>query len=77
MSFTTQRMQTHWPKTREFIKKTWPKFTNVELDRINGNYDLFFKYYNEFYNDFPKGEAKVRDLFKRFYNSLDAAEFTS
>lgn len=75
MSFTPQRMQTHWSKTKEFIKKNWPKFTDVELNRINGNYDLFFKYYNEFYNDFPRGEATVRDLMKKFYNALDDKEF--
>lgn len=75
MDTTLNRMQTYWPESREFIKKNWPQFTDVELDRINGNYDCFLTYLKEFYNGFPLLEAKARQLLQEFHNELDERLF--
>lgn len=74
MNHTTNRMQKHWPKLRVFIQQTWPKFTDVELKRINGDFDVFAKYYNEYYGNFPQGEAQARDQLQKFSNQCDAED---
>lgn len=75
MPHTSNRMETFWPETREFIKKTWPKFTDVEINRINGDYDLFLKYLKEFYNNFPLMEAIALDKLQKFFNYQEEKNF--
>ncbi len=74
MDHTTNRLQKHWPKVRVFIQQTWPKMTDVELGRINGDFDVFAKYYNEYYGDFPRGEASARELLQKFTNHCDVED---
>lgn len=66
-------MQTYWTDSQTFIKANWPKFTDVELTRINGNYDSFLKYLNDLYGNFPLTEAIAREKLYKFYNTLDEA----
>jgi len=68
-------MQTYWPQTQQFIKSTWPKFTDVELKHIDGNFDVFLKYLKEYYNNFPLTEAIARQKLQRFFNKLDDEQF--
>lgn len=75
MSFTANRFQTFWPQAKDFIKQMWPKFTDVELGRIDGDYDTFLEYLSEFYNDFPKTEAIARDKLKKLFNYLGEQQF--
>lgn len=72
---TPNRMQEHWPEVKLFIKKTWPKFSEVELKRINGDFDRFLTTLREFYNDFPAREADAREKLNRLCNRLDEAQF--
>lgn len=72
MSHTNNRMQRHWAETKIFIKSTWPRITDVELNRINGDFDQLAFYLKEFYNDFPRNEAVARDRLQRFLNQMDA-----
>ena len=72
MSHTNNRMQRHWAETKTFIKATWPKITDVELNRINGDFDQLAVYLKEFYNDVPRTEAAARDKLQRFLNGMDA-----
>lgn len=71
MDHTNNRFQKHWKETQDFIKKTWPKFSEVELKKIDGDYDRFFTYFNEIYDNFPLGESQARDKFQRFFNEMD------
>jgi len=71
MPNTNNRFQRHWGEAKVFIKKNWPKFTDVELKRVNGDFDRFFEYFNEYYDSFPLGEAKARDQFLHFFNEMD------
>ena len=72
MSFTNNRLQRHWREAKPFIKATWPKFTDVELSRINGDFDQFLFYLEEFYGDFPRTEAVARGKLQVFLNDMDA-----
>lgn len=71
MTHTNNRIQRHWEETQEFIKKEWPKITDVELKKINGDFDKLVEYIIEFYNDFPKSVALARDKMTRFLNQMD------
>ena len=71
MEHTNNRMQKYWPETREVIKKTWSKFTDVELGRINGNFDKFLEYLLEYYGGFPMTEAIARSKLNTFFNDMD------
>lgn len=68
---TNNRMQKHWDETSAFIVSSWPKFTDVELDRINGDFDTFLKYLWEYYGGFPQTEALARAKLNRFFNEMD------
>lgn len=68
---TNTRLQDHWPQMRAFIQENWPKMTNVELDRINGDYDVFIKYLKEYYGGFPLREAQALSKIQSYLNRLD------
>lgn len=72
---TENRMQKHWATARTFIKEKWPQFTDVQLDRINGNYDLFNDYLKEYYGGFPLTEATARAQLKKLFDALDEKYF--
>ncbi|OVE81701.1 hypothetical protein BVY03_02900 [bacterium K02(2017)] len=63
-------MKNYWAESEAFIKENWPKFTAVEIKRINGNYDTFLKYLKEYYGNFPLTEAIARDKLNKFYLNL-------
>jgi len=72
---TDNRMQAYWTETCAFIKENWPKFTDIELNQIDANYDRFLVYLKEMYNNFPKNEAIAREKLQKFYNTLDEKQF--
>lgn len=72
---TPNRLETHWKDAQLFIKRQWPKFTDVECARINGDYDVFLKYLKDLYNDFPLEEAKARARLQKFFNEMEARQF--
>lgn len=74
---TDNRFETYWNQARDFIRNEWPQFTDVELNRVNGNYDLFLHYLKEFYHDFPLQEAVARGKLQKLFNTLDDKLFTS
>ena len=65
------RMQAHWEKAGEFIKKEWPLLSDTAIRRIHGNFDLFLKYLKDTYDNFPLEEARARDKIQRFLNTLE------
>lgn len=71
MPHTPNRMQTYWSETRAFIQENWPKITDVDLDRINGNFDNFLFYLKQYYNNFPLNEAIARGKLQKFFNAMD------
>ncbi len=77
MTHTLNRIETHWPLVKNFIKSEWPKISETELDSINGNVDKFLLYLKESYGGFPLEEAKARAKLQKFTNTLDDKLFTS
>jgi hypothetical protein len=69
---TNNRMQRHWLEVKNFIKTQWPKITDVDLTKINGDFDKFLFYLQEYYNGFPLNEALARGKLQGFLNNMDA-----
>lgn len=65
------RMQTHWPAVKTFIKKEWPLLTETTVDKIAGDFDRFLKCLDETYDRFPLEEAITREKIQKFINSLE------
>jgi len=68
---TPNRLQTHWPEVKQFIKKEWPLISDWSLGKINADFDRFLKYLKSNYNNFPLEEARARDKIQKFLNKLE------
>ncbi len=73
---TDNRFETYFTEASDLIKKTWPKFTDVELTRINGNFDSFLFYLKDFYGNFPMNEAIARSKLQKLFDTMDDKLFT-
>ena len=73
VSFLPNRMQLHWPEVQVFLRKEWPRLTDVDLDEIDGEYDRLIAKVNELY-DGPipiTQEASIKGKIQRFLNTLE------
>lgn len=67
------RMQHHWENVRHFLKKEWPKLTDVDLEEIDGEYDRLIHKIKELYGG-PEEimqEAAVKGKIQRYLNDLE------
>ena len=64
-------MQKHWNETKSFIKDNWPKFSNTEISKINGNFDQFLFHLKDIYGGFPLTEAMARTKLQKFFNTIE------
>ena len=71
MSHTNNRMQRHWEEVASYIKSEWSQIGDVELARINGDFDKFIFYLKEYYGNFPFNEALARGKLQKILNDLD------
>lgn len=71
---TPNRMETYWQEVAVFIKQEWPLISDSAIKKINGNFDLFLKYLQESYNQFPLTEATARNKIQNFLNTLEDQE---
>ena len=56
----------NWKQTKGEIKKIWGKFTDDELDQVEGNLDKFIGKIQEKYGmEKEEARSKVNDLIKR------------
>lgn len=67
-------METYWQEVAVFIKREWPLISETAIKKINGNFDLFLKYLQESYNQFPLTEATARNKIQNFLNTLEDQE---
>lgn len=77
MSHTPNRLETYWNEAKTFIVANWPKFTDVELAHVNGDFDEFLRQLKTLYGNFPFEEAKARAKFQVFFNQLDEKQFAN
>jgi hypothetical protein len=66
-------MQKHWDAAKVYLKREWPRLTEVDLEEIDGEYDLLIHKVNELYGlgDEIQIEAGIKDRLQRFLNELE------
>lgn len=70
---TPNRMQRSWSEVRGFLKREWPRLTDVDLDDIDGEYDRLIHKIKAVYGgpDEITQEAKIKGKLQRFLNNLE------
>lgn len=70
---TPNRMQARWEEVSRFLKREWPKLTEVDLEEIDGEYDRLIHKIKELYGGFSEitQEAGVRGKIQRYLNALE------
>jgi uncharacterized protein YjbJ (UPF0337 family) len=71
--FMPNRMQRHWENVRRFLKKEWPKLTDVDLEEIDGEYDRLIRKVKELYGGGEEimQEAAIKGKIQRYLNELE------
>jgi uncharacterized protein YjbJ (UPF0337 family) len=70
---TPNRMQRHWDIVKPYLKREWPKLTDVDLEQIDGEYDRLIGKVRELYRtgDEIQIEAGIKGRLQRFLNDLE------
>lgn len=71
---TPNRMQKHWEPAKAFLKREWPKLTEVDLEEIDGEYDRLIHKIWELY-DGPQEimqEASIKSKLQSFFNYIES-----
>lgn len=76
MRTTPNRMQQHWKEARAFLKREWPRLTEVDLDQIDGEYDRLIHSLKEIYGGAEEitQEAAIKGKLQRFLDRLERDE---
>jgi uncharacterized protein YjbJ (UPF0337 family) len=70
---TPNRMQKHWDAVKPYLKREWPRLTDVDLEQIDGEYDRLIGKVRELYRtgDEIQIEAGIKGRLQRFLNDLE------
>ncbi len=76
MNHTPNRMQRYWEVIVPFLKREWPRLTDVDIEEIDGEYDRLIHKIWELY-DGPQEimqEAVIKGTIQRYLNDVETAE---
>lgn len=67
-------MQQHWSEARHYLKREWPKLTDVDLEEIDGQYDRLIGKIRELYNGRAEitQEGAIKTRLQKYFNGLDS-----
>jgi uncharacterized protein YjbJ (UPF0337 family) len=70
---TPNRMQKHWEVVKPYLKREWPRLTDVDLEEIDGEYDRLIHKVKELYGggEEIQQEAAIKGRLQRFLNDLE------
>lgn len=70
---TPNRMQRHWGEVQRFLKREWPKITDVDLEEIDGEYDRLIRTVQNLYGggDEIQIEGSIKTKLQAFLNDLE------
>lgn len=73
MSYTKNRMEKYWEAVVPFLKREWPKLTDVDVEEIDGEYDRLIHKIRELYDGSEEimQEAKIKGKIQIFLNDLE------
>lgn len=66
-------MQRHWNIVKDYLRREWPKLTDVDLEEIDGEYDRLIHKLKDLYRcgDEIQIEAEIKDKLQRYLNELE------
>lgn len=68
------RLQEHWEEAKRFLKREWPRLSEVDLEEIDGEYDRLIRKIKEVYGG-PEEimqEAAIKGRLQSFVNDLES-----
>jgi len=70
---TPNRMQQHWGVVQNFLRREWPKLSDVDLEEIDGEYDRLIHKVKELYGggDEIQLEAGIKTKLQAYLNDLE------
>jgi len=73
MATTPNRMQRHWDLVQGFLRREWPRLTDVDLEEIDGEYDRLIHKVKELYGggDEIQIEAGIKGKIQSYLNDLE------
>lgn len=71
---TPNRMQEHWDAVKPYLKREWPRLTDVDLEQIDGEYDRLIRKVRELYRTGAEIqiEAGIKGKLQRYLNELES-----
>jgi hypothetical protein len=73
MTTTPNRLQSHWGEVQLFLKSTWPRLTDVDLEETEGRYDRLIHKIKLLYGGGQEIqiEAGIKTKLQKYLNSLE------
>ncbi len=70
---TDNRIQTHWNEVKSFLKREYPRLTEIDLEDIDGEYDRLIHKVKELYggNVEIMQEARIKGKLQHFLNEKE------
>ncbi len=77
MQTTPNRMQKHWSVVKGFLRREWPRLTDVDLEEIDGEYDRLIHKVKELYDggEEIQQEAAIKTKIQAYLNDLEQTTF--
>ncbi len=74
MTAMANRMQHHWVEAKSFLKRQWPRLTDVDLEEIDGEYDRLIIKIKDLYQGPTEitQEAGIKDKLQKFFNQIES-----
>ena len=73
MAFTPNRIEKNWDAVVPFLKRTWTKLTDVDIEEVDGRYDRLIDKIKDIYggNIQIMQEAHIKQTLQTFLNDLE------
>ena len=70
---TPNRIQKHWDLVKTYLRREWPRLSDVDLEEIDGEYDRLIHKLRELYRsgDEIQIEAGIKGKLQRYLNQLE------
>ncbi|QQR81728.1 MAG: hypothetical protein IPJ69_06420 [Deltaproteobacteria bacterium] len=73
MATTPNRIEKNWEAVVPFLKRTWPKLTEFDIEQVSGRYDRLIQTIKNVYggNAPIMQEAHIKQTLQTFLNDLE------
>ena len=73
MATTPNRIEKNWDSVVLFLKRTWPKLTDFDIEQVGGRYDKLIQIVKNVYGGRAPimQEAHIKQTLQTFLNDLE------